>query len=70
MSDNSILRLFDGMNTQQAKEFTRRIIPALETIRAEVLQSEPTKRTQPAYKATSTTNKRGANGKTNDNNTL
>jgi len=44
MKNNSILTLFEGMNKQQAREFTRRIYPALEAVRREILlhPSEPT----------------------------
>ena len=37
MKTNSILTLFEGLNKQQAKEFTRRIYPALEAVRREIL---------------------------------
>jgi hypothetical protein len=46
--NNSILQLFEGLTFDQAKELRRRIVPALEMVRREVI----TEASKPATKTT------------------
>jgi hypothetical protein len=48
--NNSILQLFEGLTFDQAKELRRRIGPALEEVRREVITeaSKPAAQTKPA----------------------
>ena len=42
---NDILKMFEGMNADQVKEFRRRVIPALEIVRAEILSTQTERNT-------------------------
>jgi hypothetical protein len=39
---NGILRLFEGLTPAQAKELTRRIVPALQAVKAQVIRETMT----------------------------
>jgi hypothetical protein len=43
MNNDDILKLFEGLSAEQAKEMRRRIIPTLQALRREIVQERDTR---------------------------